>query len=242
MVLSGLLYKKKGENTKSKLKTVILIIMKSKLNQIKELLNIQVKLEEMKLENGTIVSADSFEKDSELFIVTDDQQVAMPVGEYVLEDGRLLVVSEEGIIADIRDVADEATPKEGEEVTEDLEDENPEDEKEEDEKELEEEADVTDWKGLEKRIQNLEDAIADLKGDKESKMEEVPEEPKVGEEVNVLKSRTVKEEFSEVLEPAVSSIKANPESESVQKKKVEFVHNKMGATTMDRILHRLTNK
>ena len=240
------LYLEQTENTKSKLKTVILIIMKSKLNQIKELLNIQVKLEEMKLENGTIVSADSFEKDSELFIVTDDQQVAMPVGEYILEDGRLLVVSEEGIIADIRDVADDVTPKEGEEVTEDLEDENhegePEDEKKEDEKELEEEADVADWKGMEKRIQNLEDAIADLKGDKESKMEEVPEEPKVGEEVNVLKSRTVKEEFSEVLEPAVSSIKANPESESVQKKKVEFVHNKMGATTMDRILHRLANK
>ena len=240
------LYLEQTENTKSKLKTVILIIMKSKLNQIKELLNIQVKLEEMKLENGTIVTADSFEKDSELFIVTDDQQVAMPVGEYILEDGRLLVVSEEGIIADIRDVADDVTPKEGEEVTEDLEDENhegkPEDENKEDEKELEEEADVADWKGMEKRIQNLEDAIADLKGDKESKMEEVPEEPKVGEEVNVLKSRTVKEEFSEVLEPAVSSIKANPESESVQKKKVEFVHNKMGATTMDRILHRLTNK
>ena len=240
------LYLEQTENTKSKLKTVILIIMKSKLNQIKELLNIQVKLEEMKLENGTIVTADSFEKDSELFIVTDDQQVAMPVGEYILEDGRLLVVSEEGIISDIRDVADDVTPKEGEEVTEDLEDENhegkPEDEKKEDEKELEEEADVADWKGMEKRIQNLEDAIADLKGDKESKMEEVPEEPKVGEEVNVLKSRTVKEEFSEVLEPAVSSIKANPESESVQKKKVEFVHNKMGATTMDRILHRLTNK
>ena len=240
------LYLEQTENTKSKLKTVILIIMKSKLNQIKELLNIQVKLEEMKLENGTIVTADSFEKDSELFMVTDDQQVAMPVGEYILEDGRLLVVSEEGIIADIRDVADDVTPKEGEEVTEDLEDENhegePEDEKKEDEKELEEEADVADWKGMEKRIQNLEDAIADLKGDKESKMEEVPEEPKVGEEVNVLKSRTVKEEFSEVLEPAVSSIKANPESESVQKKKVEFVHNKMGATTMDRILHRLANK
>jgi len=237
------LYLEQTENTKSKLKTVILIIMKSKLNQIKELLNIQVKLEEMKLENGTIVSADSFEKDSELFIVTDDQQVAMPVGEYILEDGRLLVVSEEGIIADIRDVADEATPKEGEEVTEDLEEkENYEGDHPEDEKELEEEADVADWKGMEKRIQNLEDAIADLKGDKESKMEEMPEEPKVGEEVNVLKSRTVKEEFSEVLEPAVSSIKANPESESVQKKKVEFVHNKMGATTMDKILHRLANK
>ena len=143
--------------------------MKSKLNQIKELLNIQVKLEEMKLENGTVVSADSFEKDSEIFIVTDDEKVAMPVGEYLLEDGRLIVVSEEGLIADVRDVADDVPAKEdeeGEEITSDLEQED---------KEMAEdgEADVADWRGMEKRIQNLEDAIADLKGDKEAKMEDV---------------------------------------------------------------------
>jgi len=219
--------------------------MKSKLNQIKELLNIQVKLEEMKLENGTVVSAETFEKDSELFIVTDDEKVAMPVGEYILEDGRLLVVSEEGIIADVREVADEAPAKEseeGEEITSDLEVEDYEGDhppKEEEEKEMAEdgEADVADWKGMEKRIQNLEDAIADLKGDKESKMTEIPEKV---EEQNVLKSRTVKEEFSkEDLEPAKKSIKANPESESVQKKQVQFKNNKMGQTTMDRVLSKL---
>ena len=231
------LYLEQTENTKSKLKTVILIIMKSKLNQIKELLNIQVKLEEMKLENGTIVTADSFEKDSELFIVTDDQQVAMPVGEYILEDGRLLVVSEEGIIADIRDVADDVTPKEGEEVTEDLEDENhegePEDEKKEDEKELEEEADVADWKGMEKRIQNLEDAIADLKGDKESKMEDVQEEEMSDEIQAPLKSRTVKEEF----EAASKPIKHNPEAVTEQKQ-VKFAKGRFN-TTLDRVLNKL---
>ena len=67
------------------------------LSQIKSLLNIEVRLEEMKLENGTIVSAESFEKGKEIFIVTDDEKVAMPVGEYLLEDGRLVVVSEEGL-------------------------------------------------------------------------------------------------------------------------------------------------
>ena len=65
------------------------------LNQIKTLLNIEVKLEDMKLENGTIVSAESFEEGKEIFIVTDDEKVAMPVGEYILEDSRLLVVTEE---------------------------------------------------------------------------------------------------------------------------------------------------
>ena len=94
------------------------------LNEIKTLLNIEVKLEEMKLENGTVVSAEAFEKGKEIFIVTDDEKVAMPVGEYILEDGRLVVVEEEGIIADVREVSDEVPAKEEEvEETEDLEEE-----------------------------------------------------------------------------------------------------------------------
>jgi len=91
------------------------------LNEIKTLLNIEVKLEEQKLENGTVVSAEAFEKDNEIFIVTDDEKVAMPVGEYILEDGRLLVVEAEGVIADVREVSDEVPAKE--EETEDLEEE-----------------------------------------------------------------------------------------------------------------------
>jgi hypothetical protein len=91
------------------------------LNEIKTLLNIEVKLEEQKLENGTVVSAEAFEKGKEVFIVTDDEKIAMPVGEYILEDGRLVVVEEEGIIADVREVSDEVPTKE--EETEDLEEE-----------------------------------------------------------------------------------------------------------------------
>ena len=205
------------------------------LNQIKTLLNIEVKLEEMKLENGTIVSAESFEKDKEIFIVTDDEKVAMPVGEYLLEDGRLLVVSEEGLIADVREVSDEVPAKEseeGEEITSDLAEED------EEEKELEEKeegyAEVGDWEGMEKRIQNLEDAIADLKGDKESKMED-----EVEEEMSVekpLKSRTVKEEFSEA---ASKPIKHNPEGESKTKNRMEFAKGKFNTTAMERVLNKL---
>ena len=100
------------------------------LNEIKTLLNIEVKLMEMKLENGTIVSAEAFEKDNEIFIVTDDEKVAMPVGEYILEDGKLLVVEAEGMIADVREVSDEVPAKEEEvEETEDLEEEKKEEEK-----------------------------------------------------------------------------------------------------------------
>jgi hypothetical protein len=199
------------------------------LNQIKTLLNIEVKLEDMKLENGTVITAESFEEGKEVFIVTDDEKVAMPVGEYILEDSRLLVVSEEGMIADVREVSDEVPAKEmekeGEEITSDLGY---------DEKEMAEdgEADVADWKGMEKRIQNLEDAIADLKGDKESKMEEVEEEMSIEKP---LKSRTIKEEFSEA---SAAPIKHNPEGETA-KKKVEFAKGRMGATPLDRVLNKL---
>ena len=197
------------------------------LNQIKTLLNIEVKLEDMKLENGTIVTAESFEKGKELFIVTDDEKVAMPVGEYILEDGRLLVVEEEGIIADVRDVSDEVPAKEEEETTEDLE------EKEEVVEEEKEMAEVGDWEGMEKRIQNLEDAIADLKGDKESKMEDVQEEEMSDEIQAPLKSRTVKEEF----EAASKPIKHNPEAVTEQKQ-VKFAKGRFN-TTLDRVLNKL---
>ena len=208
------------------------------LNQIKTLLNIEVKLEETKLENGTIVSAESFEKDKELFIVTDDEKVAMPVGEYLLEDGRLVVVSEEGIIGDIREVADEAPQKEteeGEEITSDLEEET-----EPKEKEM---AEVGDWEGMEKRIQNLEDAIASLKGDKEDKLEEDEEEKEVEMDEDVSrqpKSRTIKEEFSqeEISEPAAKPIKHNPEAVS-ETKKVEFAKGNFNTTAMQRVLNKL---
>ena len=210
------------------------------LNQIKTLLNIEVKLEETKLENGTIVSAESFEKGKEIFIVTDDEKVAMPVGEYLLEDGRLVVVEEEGQIADVREVSDEVPAKEteeGEEITEDL-------AEEEEEKKEEEMADVADWEGMEKRIQNLEDAIADLKADKESKMQE----EEMSNEVQApLKSRTVKEEFSEEIpeevktelsEAAAKPIKHNPESKSKTINKVEFGKGKF-TSTLDRVLNKL---
>ena len=41
------------------------------------------------------------EEGQEVFIVTEDERVALPVGEYTLEDGEVLKVEEEGIIASI---------------------------------------------------------------------------------------------------------------------------------------------
>ncbi len=189
------------------------------LNEIKTLLNIEVKLEEMKLENGTVVSAEAFEKGKEIFIVTDDEKIAMPVGEYILEDGRLVVVEEEGVIADVREVSDEVPAKEeedGEEITEDLKEE---------EKMMDEENYVTKdtFREMEDKIQNLEDAIADLKSDKVEAEKE--EEVEMAEEV--------KEELS-----AVKPIKHNPEAKAPQKKQVQFAKGQFN-TTLDRVLSKL---
>tara|TARA_R110001599_G_scaffold36570_2_gene114495 strand:+ start:291 stop:938 length:648 start_codon:yes stop_codon:yes gene_type:complete len=207
------------------------------LNKIKTLLNIEVKLEEAKLENGTIVEAESFEKGKEIFIKTDDERVAMPVGEYLLEDGKLVIVEEEGLIADLRDPSDGVPAKEDaeseEEETEDLEEKKEED--------MEEEADVADWKGMEKRIQNLEDAIADLKGDKESKMEDQDEEVEMeNENSRQPKSRTIKEEFSkeDLSEAGAEAIKHNPEASFDQVKTKVFAKGNY-RTTLDRVLEKL---
>jgi hypothetical protein len=76
---------------------------KNKLNQIKALLSMDVKLAQMKLEDGvTIIEAEAFEPDFSVGIVTADGVVPMPVGEYTLEDGSILVVEVEGIIAAIK--------------------------------------------------------------------------------------------------------------------------------------------
>tara|TARA_R100000541_G_scaffold44064_2_gene51216 strand:+ start:525 stop:1121 length:597 start_codon:yes stop_codon:yes gene_type:complete len=190
------------------------------LNEIKTLLNIEIKLEEMKLENGTVVSAEAFEKGKEIFIVTDDEKVAMPVGEYILEDGRLVVVEEEGLIADVREVSDEVPAKEeedGEEITEDLKEE---------EKMMDEENYVTKdtFREMEDKIQNLEDAIADLKADKvEAEKEEEVE----------MSQEEVKEKLS-----AVKPIKHNPEASTAQKKQVQFAKGQF-TTTLDRVLSKL---
>jgi len=63
--------------------------------------NESVKLEQMTLDNGTVIEAEMFEAGQSVFIVTEDEQVALPIGEYTLEDGRVITVEEEGIIAAI---------------------------------------------------------------------------------------------------------------------------------------------
>jgi len=69
----------------------------------------KVELATAQLENGTTVEAEAFEAGNEIFIVTEDEKVALPVGSYTLEDSTELVVEEEGIIASIGEAETEET-------------------------------------------------------------------------------------------------------------------------------------
>jgi hypothetical protein len=82
---------------------------KNKLNQIKALLSLEVKLAQMTLADGiTVVEAEEFEPEYSVGIVTPDGIVPMPVGEYELQDGTMLVVEVEGVIASVGPMAEEA--------------------------------------------------------------------------------------------------------------------------------------
>ena len=89
----------------------------SLINQIKTLLGMEVKLEQMKLADGvTVLEADAFEPEMEIVIVTeDDQKIPVPVGEYEMEDGRILVVENEGIISEMKEMETEVEAPEVEE-------------------------------------------------------------------------------------------------------------------------------
>ena len=82
---------------------------KAILNKVRELLGMEVKLEQRKLEDGvTIIEADEFATDNEVVIITEDEQrIPLPIGEYKMDDGMILVVTEEGLIAEIKEEAAE---------------------------------------------------------------------------------------------------------------------------------------
>jgi len=85
---------------------------KDKLNQIKALLSLEVKLAQMTLADGiTIIEAEEFEPEYSVGIVTPDGIVPMPVGEYELQDGSMVVVEVEGIIASVGAKAEEVAPE-----------------------------------------------------------------------------------------------------------------------------------
>ena len=188
----------------------------SKINKIKALLGMNVEFETKTLENGTTFESESFSQGQEVFILTEDEKIPVPVGEYSFTDGYTLKVEEEGVVASLGNYEDK---KKEEEEMEDAEE----------RREKKGEADVQDWAGMEKRIKNLEDAVADLKKDKESKMEEEEEEKEMKEE---------KEELS--AQASVEPFKHSPEKES-QKTQLTTWGNKKRMSVEERVFNQIFN-
>jgi regulator of replication initiation timing len=178
----------------------------------------KVELATMKLMDGvTVLEADAFEAGMEVFIVTEDEQrVALPVGEYQMEDGRMLVVAQEGIIAEIKEMEQEAPEVE----------EAPEAEAPMVEEEMSEEAiPVAPKKVIKSTIEEmLFSKIEELKAENEALKQQLSEQPVV-------------EEAPVVEEPAAKPIAHNPEKPQAQ---TQFNWGQSaGVSTFDRIISKL---
>ena len=114
-----------------------------------------LELAQLKLENGTVLEAEAFESGNEIFILTEDEKVAVPKGEYLMEDGNTLVVEDEGIIKEIK-----AQEEEEEEVKEE---------------EEEVEAKYVSKEEFESAVEEIKGMIKELK-EKEEMAEQVKEE------------------------------------------------------------------
>jgi hypothetical protein len=173
----------------------------------------------MKLDNGTAIEADSFESGVEVFIVTEDEKVALPIGEYTLEDGKLLVVVEEGVISEIKE----------EEAEEEVE------ETEEEEVEVEA-ADEEVTYATKEELDEVKSLVEEIKAMLEPK-EDLSEE--VG---NLLTEELSKHELSlekELGMPSAAPIVSNPEAKKTISK--FSVSKNRKSTTIDRVMNRLNN-
>jgi hypothetical protein len=130
-------------------------------------------------EDGTIYvsTAEELESGVDISVLTEDgTTIPLPIGTYRTEDGVSFRVEEEGVVGEVIESETEEEVEAEEEKEEMAEETNLE---EKDKEEYDEEAAVYDWEGMEKRIKNLEDAVADLKRDKvggDDEVEEMSEE------------------------------------------------------------------
>jgi S-DNA-T family DNA segregation ATPase FtsK/SpoIIIE len=209
------------------------------LNKVRELLGMEVKLEQRKLEDGvTIVEADAFEPGAEVMIVTEDEQmIPLPVGDYKMEDGQILVVSEEGIIAEIKEAEEEEEVVEEEAKSEEKEEAGYDDKEEEmaEAKPIKKTVESIVKETFFAEIENLKKENAELK----AKIQELSAD-KVTEEVTEEVSEPVAEKEEVELasdEPADKPISYNPENVQKQEKYV-FGKNRP-RNIMDRVYEKL---
>ena len=197
------------------------------LNKIKNIVGEKVELSENKiemaevtLENGTVLVAESFEAGNSIFIKTEDEQIALPVGEYELEDGKILVVVEEGLIDSIKEAAEEEVAEE------ELSEESKEVKETELEEEEKEEMNYVTKEEFTSAVEEIKAMIDEKLGNKEEMKEEVQEE--------------VKEEKEELSAVAPEPVKHNPEAEVDSKMNFKISENRI-KTTKDRVFDKIFN-
>ena len=191
---------------------------KSILNKVRTLLGLEVKLETMMLSDGvSMLEADAFEAGQPVFILTEDEQrIPLPVGEYELEDMRILVVIEEGVIAEVREAAEPEVEVEVEAPA------------------VEEEVEATTETATPKKT--IESIV------KESFFSEIEALKKENEELKaqIALSTVAAEEVAPVeLSEEPKPISFNPENSTATD--IFKFATKRNATTMDTVLSRISN-
>lgn len=189
------------------------------LTQVKELLGMEVEAEkvelaQMTLENGTVIEAEAFEAGAEVFIVTEDERVALPVGEYELEDGNVLVVTEEGVIAEIKSAEAEAEEAAEEEV------------------EAEEEEKVEAEYVTKEELAEVVSMIEEIKS-----MIEPKEEMSADEIGNAFTEELAAQEKTELSEEPVQRVNHSPESKV--ENKLNLLSQKRPHSTLDRVFNNI---
>ena len=187
------------------------------MNKVRTLLGLEVKLEKMELVNGAVLEAEVFEIGAEVFVIADEERVAVPVGTYEMKDGMTMVVAEEGIIESIT----EGDVKEEEEAPVEA------------EKPAEEEEELSSDKPSPKKVvksiseemffSEIDKLKEEIKGLKLSK-----EEPKEAVEVELS------------AEPEVEGISHNPENAS--SKKELHLHAQRAKNTIQNRIFNTINK
>ena len=185
---------------------------------------VKVEMATMNLAGGVVVEAESFEAGENVFLLGEDgEKVAAPVGEHELEDGRILVIVEEGVIAEIRDAQEEEPVAEEEVASE----------------EMAEEMAYVSKEEFTAAIDEIKEMIAAMMPKEEQSAEEVTEE--VTEEVQMSKETT-----EEVVEVEMSAEEDVPAAKKVTaapvEKKQDMVQfsKKAGGNTLSRVMSKLS--
>jgi len=201
----------------------------------------EVALEyQAKLEDGTLIVSTStnLEAGVDISVLTEDgSTMLLPIGEYKTEDGQRFSVEKDGVVAEL--YSDEVEKEtEGEHVNEEMGDDKEEDD-------YKDEADVGDWAGMEKRIKNLEDAIADLKKDKvgndETEESDVEMESETTEEIEFEYQAKIEELKSKVVELSNQPADTPVDTNKFSTNKKDFTPDLRKMTKRERILYNLTN-